>query len=162
MALTEYGLKEYWPDLVTDTSTTQAHGLGVLRYEGNKTYVYVRVVDQAVTIGQSLCAASTADGVVTSDRSGGSQLAFCVRGVAIGSIASGSYGWIQKRGVCTYAGDGSVQAGEGLVPHASEDGDADTVTASSVAAGTEALCFGFALTLDGSGAGATGTAYISC
>jgi hypothetical protein len=160
--MTEYGLKQFFPDLVTDSSTTQKHGLGTLRYEGNKTYVYVQVVNQAVTVGQSLCVASTADGVVTSDRSGGSQLALCVRGVAVGAIASGSYGWLLKRGVGVFAGDGSVAAGDGMVPHASEDGDADTVTVSSVAAGTEAQVFGFALTNDASGAGATGTAYISC
>jgi hypothetical protein len=160
--MTDYGLKQYFPDAVTDTSTTALHGLGIRRFEGNKAYRYVQVVDQAVTIGQSLCIASTTDGIVTSDRSGGSQLAYCVRGVAVGSIASGSYGWIQYMGVCTYAGDGSVAAAEGLVPHASEDGDADTVTASSTAANTEARCFGFALILDGSGAGATGTAYIDC
>jgi hypothetical protein len=160
--MADSGIKQFFPDLVTDTSTTQQHGLGIFRREGNKTYVYVQVVNQAVTIGQSLTIASTADGIVTSDRDGGSQLAFCVRGVAVGSIASGSYGWIQCQGVCTYAGDGSVAAADGLVPHATEDGDADTVTATSVAAGTEALVFGFALTLDGSGAGATGTAYIDC
>jgi hypothetical protein len=162
MAITEYGFKQTFPDKVTDTSTTQQNGLGVLRYEGNKTYVYVQVVDLAVTVGQSLCVASTADGIVTSDRADASQLALCVRGVVTTAIASGSYGWILKRGICTYAGDGSVAAGEGLVPHASEDGDADTVLASSVSANTEAQVFGFALTLDGSGAGATGTAYISC
>lgn len=162
MALTEYGIKQMWPDKVTDTGTTQLNGLGVIRFEGNKTYRYVQVVDQAVTIGQSLCAASTGPGVVTSDRSGGSQLAFCVRGVAIGSIASGSYGWIQTEGICTFAGDGSVAAGDGLVPHASEDGDADTINAASDAANTEYQVFGFALTADGSGAGATGTAIISC
>ena len=163
MELTEYGIKQMWPDKVTDTGTTQLNGLGVIRFEGNKTYRYVQVVDKALTLGDSVCAASTGDGVVTSDRSGGSQLAFLTRGVAIGAIASGSYGWVQTKGIAVVQCDGGVAAGDGLVPHATADGHADTVNAASDAANTEYQVFGFALTDDaGSSDGDTDTAYINC
>ena len=162
--MAEYGIKQTWPDKVSDSSTTQQNGLGVIRFEGEKTYRYVYVVDKALTNGDSVCAASTADGVVTSDRSGGSQLALLVRGVAIGAIASGSYGWIQTKGIHTLLQcDGGVAAGNGLVPHASSDGHADTVAAASDVAGTEYQVFGFALTADFDGSdGATATAYLNC
>jgi hypothetical protein len=162
---TEYGLKQMWPDKVTDTSTTAVNGLGVLRFEGNKTYVYVLCQGGAAVLGDSLCAASTADGIVTMDRNGGGILAFCVRGVAIGAIASGSYGWIQKQGICVVQCDGGVSAGDGLIPsaNASSDGHADTAVAASDAANTEYQTFGFALTADaGSADGDTATAYINC
>ena len=161
--MTEYGIKQLFPDKVTDTNTVAQNGLGVIRFEGNKTYRYVQVVDKPLTEGDSVCPAAVTDGVVTADRSGGSQLAFCVRGVAIGAIASGSYGWIQKEGVCTVQCDGGVAAGDGLIPHATADGHADTVSAASDTANTEYQVFGFALTADtGSADGDTATALINC
>jgi len=161
--MAEYGIKQFFEDKVTDTSTTQKNGLGVIRFEGAKEYRYVQVVDKALTKGDSVCPASTAEGIVTADRASGSQLAFQVRGVAIGAIASGSYGWIQIKGNCEVQCDGGVSAGEGLIPHATADGHADSVVAASDAANTEYQVFGFALTDDAStNDGDTGTAYINC
>lgn len=161
--MAEAGIKEYFGDAVTDSSTTAKHGLGVLRFEGANIYRYVQVVDKAVTLGDVVCAASTADGIVTADRSGGSQVALMARGVAVGSIASASYGWIIKEGYAVVQCDGSVGAGEGLTPHVSADGHADTVVAASDATGTEYQVFGFATAADaGSSDGDTATALISC
>jgi len=161
--MAEYGIKQTFPDKVTDSSTTQKNGLGVIRFEGEKQYRYVYVVNKALTEGDSVCAASTADGVVTADRAAGSQLALLVRGVAVGAIAATSYGWIQTKGVCTVQCDGAVAAADGLIPHTTKDGHADTVVAASDAAGTEYQVFGFALTADFNASdGATATAYINC
>jgi hypothetical protein len=162
--MTEYGLKQtFATTLAANDATQQESALGLIRFDGNKTYRYVYVVDKAVTEGDSVCQASSADGVVSADRSGGSQVALCVRGVAIGAISSGYYGWIQIKGVCTVQCDGAVVTGDGLVPHASNDGHADTVNAASDAANTEYQIFGFALTQDaGASDGDTATAFINC
>jgi hypothetical protein len=163
--MSDYGIKQFWPDAVTDTDTTAKHTLGILRFEGNKQYVYVQVIDKAVALGDSCTPASTADGIVTIDRSGGSSLAMCVRGVAVGTIASGSYGWIQKQGIAVVQCDGGVAAGDALIPsaNASSDGHADTAVAASDAANTEYQTFGFALTADaGAADGDTATAYLNC
>ena len=160
--MSEYGIKQLFPDKVTDSSATAKNGLGVLRFEGNKEYRYVQVVDKALTAGDVACIASTADGIVTADVSGGSQVAAMARGVAVAAIASGSYGWIQTKGVCTIKCDGSVVTGSGLVPSASTDGVADVVDAASDAAGTEYKVFGFALTQDSGTTNGTATAYINC
>jgi len=161
--MAEYGIKQTFPDKVTDSSTTQKNGLGVIRFEGAKEYRYVQVVDKALTKGDSVCPASTAEGIVTADRASGSQLAFQVRGVAIGAIASGSYGWIQIKGNSEVQCDGGVAAADGLIPHATADGHADTVVAASNAAGTEYQVFGFAMNTDSTSAdGATATAQINC
>lgn len=161
--MAEYGIKQTFPDKLTDSNTSAENGLGVLRVDGAKEYRYVQVVDVAVTAGDSVCAASTAEGIVTPDRSGGSQVALLVRGVAIGAIAADSYGWIQTKGICTIQCDGGVGAGEGVIPHASEDGHADSVVAASDAANTEYQVFGFAMAADsGTTSGSTATAYINC
>jgi len=161
--MAEYGIKQLFQTKVTANDSTAKEGLGVLRFEGNKVYQYVRVVDKAVTEGDSVCPASTAEGIVTADRVGGSQLAFKTKGVAIGAISSGYYGWILKQGIGTVQCDGGVVAGDGLVPHATADGHADTVVAASDAANTEYQKFGFALTADaGTNDGDTATADISC
>lgn len=162
--MTEYGIKQTFGDNLTDTSATAKNGLGVIRFDGAKEYRYVKIVDKAVTKGDSVCAASTAEGIVTADRADGSQLAFQVRGVAIGAIGTDSYGWIQVKGNCEVQCDGAVAAGDGLVPHATADGHADTVVAATDGvANTEYQTFGFALNTDSTSAdGATATAYINC
>jgi hypothetical protein len=161
--MAEYGIKQLFQSVVTANDATAQEGLGVIRWDGSKAYKYVRVVDKAVTLGDSVCPASTADGIVTADRSGGSQLAFKVEGVAIGAITSGYYGWIQCVGLAVVQCDGGVAAADGLIPHATADGHADTVVAASDAAGTEYQTFGFALTADTStNDGDTATAKINC
>lgn len=160
--LQDYGLKQLFPDNVDDSSTSQQNGLGIIRFEGNKEYRYVQVVDKALAAGDVACIASTADGIVTADVSGGSQVAAMARGVAVAAIASGSYGWIQTKGVCTINCDGTVVTGSGLVPSASTDGVADVVDATSNVTNTEYKVFGFALTQDSGTTNGTATAYINC
>lgn len=161
--MADSGLKQFFPDKISDTSTTAQHTPGIVRFEGNKDYVYVRVVDKAAAVGDSLCVASTAEGDVTADRAGGSQIALIVRGVAQNVIASGSYGWIQKRGMCVVQCDGGVAAGDGLIPHATADGHADTCDVSTVSTNTAFTVFGCAVTADaGSSDGDTATAFINC
>jgi hypothetical protein len=163
--MAEAGLKQYFGDAVTDSGTTQLHGLGVLRFEGNKTYRYVKVQGGAAVLGDVLCVASTTDGIVTMDINGGGILAPMCMGIAVGAIASGSYGWILKQGIVVVQCDGGVSAGDPLIPSAntSSDGHADTAVAASDAANTEYQVFGFALTADaGSADGDTATCYVNC
>ena len=116
--MAEYGIKQMFGDKITDTNTVAQNGLGVVRFEGDKQYRYVQVVDKNVVAGDSLCAASTSEGVVTADRSGGSQLALLARGVAIGAIGTNHYGWIQTKGIATIQCDGTVAAADGSVGQA--------------------------------------------
>jgi len=160
--LYDYGLKQLFPDNVDDSSATQQNGLGIIRFEGAKQYRYVQVVDLPVTKGDVVCAASTAEGIVTADRSGGSQVALLARGVAVGSVGTDCYGWIQTKGICTINCDGTVATGSGLVPSASTDGVADVVDATSNVTNTEYQVFGFALTQDSGTTNGTATAYINC
>ena len=158
-----YGIKQTFGDNVTDSSTTAQNELGVIRYEGSKEYRYVQVVDTAVTLGDVVTQAAITEGIVTADVAGGSSVALLARGVAVGAIASGSYGWIQTKGIGVVQCDGGVVAGDALVPHASENGHADTVLANSITANTEAQVFGWATANDaGASAGDTATCYINC
>jgi hypothetical protein len=107
------------------------------------TYMYVKFVD-AVTYaaGHVLTWANAAGTSVTNDRSGGASLSLGPAGVAIAIMTANSYGWMQVGGVATCLGDGSVAAGESVVPDTT-DGKADTM-----AAGEEDLVFGIALEAD--------------
>jgi hypothetical protein len=40
--MAEYGIKQMWPDEVTDYSATAKNGIGVLRFEGDKVYRYIK------------------------------------------------------------------------------------------------------------------------
>ncbi len=158
-----YGIKQTFGDLVTDTSTTAQNELGIIRFEGSKEYRYVHVIDIACTLGDVLTIASVTEADVTIDISGGSSLAVFARGVAIGAIASGSYGWIQTKGISVVQCDGGVAAGDALTPHASSNGHADTVVNGSVTVNTDAQVFGWATANDGgSSDGDTATCYLNC
>lgn len=131
----------------TDTSTTAKYKVGtVVRDKAtNKVYKYIQVEDAALAIGDVVEYSDITGSEVTKDRSGGSSLGRIVAGVALGTIADGSYGWIQVAGLNTYVKtDGSVAAGEAIVPHASTDGVADSVVAST----TAHQVFGYSLVAD--------------
>ncbi len=158
-----YGIKQTFGDLITSNSTTALNELGVIRFEGSKEYRYVQVVDLACALGDVLTQAAITEGIVTIDISGGSSVAVFCRGVAIGVIASGSYGWIQTKGIGVVQCDGGVAAGDALTPHASENGHADTVVNGSVTVNTDAQVFGWATAADaGSSSGDTATCYLNC
>jgi len=158
--MTDYGLKQFFQDKVTASSTTQQHDLGIIRFEGNKQYVYVQVIDGAVTAGAVLCMADDAETIVSPDVSGGSQISGNIPvGVAVGSIASGSYGWLLVKGVTTVQTDGTADTGSALIPSASTDGVADTCDTSTVSTNTAYLVYAYALASDS--ATGTATAYVS-
>jgi len=136
--MAESGIKQYFSDKVTDTSTTAQNGLGVLRFEGSKVYRYVKAADaitqRAVVSFDGNDAAGTDDWTVIK----GSADVVTPAGVAVGAIASGSYGWIQVGGIVSCIGDGSVSALDAVVSNG--DGTVDTM-----ADGEEEQVIGFAL-----------------
>jgi len=115
----------------------------------SKVYKYVRAEDANLAVGDVVEYSDTSGYEVTKDRSGGASLGRIAAGVALGTITDAYYGWIQVQGLNTYTKtDGSVAVGEALVPHASADGQADTVASGSTVANTEAQVFGYALVAD--------------
>lgn len=156
---TDYGLKQTFSDKVTDSNTVQQNDLGVVRFEGNMQYVYAQVIDGAVTAGAVLCMADADDVIVSPDISGGTQIAGTIPvGVAAGTVASGSYGWVITKGIATVQTDGTAVTGSALIPSASTDGVADCIDDSTVSTNTAHLVFGFALESDS--VSGTATAYI--
>ena len=115
----------------------------------SKVYKYILVEDANLAVGDVVEYSDTSGFEVTKDRAGGASLGRIAAGVALGTITDGKYGWIQVAGLNTYTkSDDSVAKGEALVPHASADGQADTVTAGSTVVTTEAQVFGYAMADD--------------
>jgi len=132
---------------LTIVSTTQQFPLGkkVEDQLGN-VYRYVQNIAAdtlALADGQVVYLADDGEWIVTRDFTGGSAVGGRVVGVAISTVAYGSYGWIQTAGIhdAVYT-DGGVAAGDYLVGH-SVDGEADTM-----ADGEEEQVFGQALADD--------------
>ena len=142
----------------TGSSTSPKFSLGQLAMDtAENMYRYVKVVDLAVGDGDVVYPADTADWEVTKDVSGGSRVAAKVCGVACGTVAADSYGWIQVSGIHNAVKtDGGVVAGDGLIGH-TVDGQSDTM-----AAGEEHLVFGYALSDDTASTPYTSPAYIFC
>ena len=142
-------MKRVYRSQLTDNTSTALDEPGVVRWEKDKAYRYVLAEDANILIGDVVEYADSTGYEVTKDRAGGSSLGRIVAGVAIAAITDGQYGWIQVNGVNTYCRtDGSVAAGNALVPHASTDGVADVAESGSTAVNTEAQVFGYALTTD--------------
>ena len=142
----------------TDTSTTQETELGtqqVVDGEGGPViWIYVYNDDPSnawfegcVVVREAAASATHAatkgmafDGI----RSGSAALRQNqVLGVAQGVVATGEYGWIAAKGVCTVKGDGSVAADEHLATHTT--GLADTASSAEI---DDGKAFGIALTAD--------------
>lgn len=144
---------------LTSQDTSPVNRLGSLHTDrdGN-IYRYVLVEDAALADGDVVEYSDTSGYEVTNDRAGGSSIGRHVAGVAVGTIADASYGYIMVSGrhdaVKT---DGGVAEGDYLVPHTA-DGQADTM-----ADGEEEQVFGFALeTDDGTTSAGTAAAIIRC
>ena len=145
------------PGAYTDSHATPKYNLGTISWANDGTaYRYVQVDDAVdLIVGHVVCyEGAEANGyVVTPDRDSdeASTLAAGVA-VAIVDVSANPYCWIQVSGYCaTVLGDGSVAAGEFVVPHASTDGAADTMIANtdgSSTAHTEHQAFGLCLTSD--------------
>lgn len=136
----------------TDTSTVAAYtpGTVVVDKATSKVYKYILAEDAALALGDVVEYTTAANGIeVTNDRAGGTSAGRVAAGVALGTIAHGSYGWIQVAGLNgRVKTGGSVAAGAALVPHSSSDGLAITAESGSTAVNTEAQVFGYALVAD--------------
>ena len=115
-----------------------------------KIYRYVQAVDIAVANGYVVTVADAADdSIVSADATGGTAIGEIPAGVGIGTITADYYGWVLVKGVHTSVlSDGSVAAGDGVIPHASTNGGIDTVAAGSTVAVTSHNVLGFALADD--------------
>jgi len=132
-----------------DATPLFAPGTVVRDKATNKVYKYVLIEDMAVAVGDVVEYSDTSGYEVTKDRAGGASLGRVAAGVALGTITDAYYGWIQVAGLNTYTKtDGSVAVGQGIVPHATSDGVADSVESGSTAVNTEAQVFGYALVAD--------------
>ena len=151
---------------LTDTSTTAQFELGTI-YQDPATgaeYRYVLVEDMALAVGDVVEYSDTSGTEVTKDRSGGSSIGRVVAGVALGTVADASYCWIQVSGRnASVKTDGGVTAGQGLVPHATSDGRADSEANGSTVTVTSGQVFGYALeTDDGTTTAGTCAAILNC
>ncbi|MCP3886979.1 MAG: hypothetical protein GY700_16245, partial [Propionibacteriaceae bacterium] len=128
--------------------------------DGAYWFRYTRIEDMAVSRGDLLEIGSATLDEMTKDRNG-SVVGDLPGGVACAAITDAYYGFVQVAGIgftgivpsvstttavsLDLTTDGSVGAGEGLMAHATTDGGADTM-----AAGSEHLYVGYALTDDDS------------
>lgn len=139
------------PMLVEDPSTFDTSAadpeltLGGVYWYGGDAYRYVQFLDAVAYTANHLCTWANATGTaVTNDRAGGSDVGeLKPAGIATRVHTQNYYGFIQITGVADVLCDGSVAAGESVIPHATTDGMADTM------AGTdEDHVFGVALEAD--------------
>ena len=144
--MAEYGIKQTFPDKLTAYSATAQNGLGVLRFEGDKVYRYVKAY--GTLTGDALAAknfvtyvGNAAIGVNDFVVTNVSGTVTAPAGVAISAIPENYYGWIQVGGPAACVGDGSVALGEAVVSNG--DGTVDTM-----AAGEEHSVVGFAREAD--------------
>ena len=119
-------------DELTATSTTRRFAPGTIRSAVGNSYVYVQLsalATGAASNGTVLYSTLSDANVVTDDISTTAQN--LARGVAIGAIATGSYGWIQTWGghsaVKTDGGD-DIATGDAVIGDYSLDGVCDSVT----------------------------------
>jgi len=152
-------------DAITQTYTSEVYPLGTEYVQsadenlaansthfGPKTWVFV-FNDEASTAfaeGDSISIDMTSS--TTSERyapfhgilsaAGGTSAGLMI-GIAGHAIAAGSYGWVVKKGVCEAKGDGSVNQGDVIVSHTSNQ-------VSTMATSEEKAIIGVALEDDGS------------
>lgn len=136
-----------------DSTAVYTPGIVVEDKASGKAYKYV-LAYETLALGDVVEYNTAANGYkVTKDRAGGTSIGRIPAGVALGAITAGQYGWIQVAGLNTYCKtDGSVAAGDALVPHATADGQADTATSGSTVVITAAQTFGYSLVADTSSA----------
>lgn len=134
---------------LTDVGTTQQLPLGFEYHKpaemtndtGEEVWVYI-LADEALEEGDIVEVKTDYANPYHGMQGNAATAAKALLGVAQHVIASGSYGFIQKRGKADYVkGDGSVAAGDALVSHGS--GAADTLDTDE-----GDMVFGYALTAD--------------
>lgn len=136
---------------VTSSSTTAVMEPGTIIQDGatGKAYRYVLIEDAAVANGDVVEYSDTSGYEVTKDRAGGASIGRVVAGVAVSTVADGSYGFIQvsgKHSSVKTAGD--ITTGAVMIPHATYDGKATIAVDSSSATGTDGQRFAFSLAAD--------------
>ncbi len=105
------GLKQTFLTRLGDIDTTAKEVLGILRYEGNKVYKYVQILNSVTTAG------AVGNGVVYFAATGYAANRVCVRyadgdatmpvmagvlaGAPAGVAGTAEYGWIQIKGPAT-------------------------------------------------------------
>ena len=129
------GMKKVFQTLLADTSTKDKEGVGVLRFEGNKIYKWIKYNN-----GQNDIASVAGDvayfyGVGTNASTGGYENsevtmdqadAYLGAGIIQAVIADGEYGWIQIKGPATINTALSAGGdGESLTHIGSSDGTLD-------------------------------------
>lgn len=127
--MAEYGIKQMFPDKVTDYSATAQNGIGVLRFEGDKVYRYIKAHSDLTgdalaarnLVSYIVNAAAGTNGFIVTNKSADVNT---TAGVAVSAIPESYYGWIQVGGPASCVGDGSVAFGEIVVNNG--DGTVDT------------------------------------
>lgn len=125
---------------VTDVSNLPyTLGTVVQNENGSKRYKFVLVEDLALVVGNLVSYTTDDNGYEVSPTNGAGACDITQpAGLAIVIVADGDCGWIQTYGLNDVAmvGDGSIAAGESIMPHATTDGGVDTwATNPSVKAG---------------------------
>ena len=107
-----YGIKKVWATKVTEARDKDVEGLGVLRFEGDKIYKYVRYVDgNAGSAGECVAYNDTnATQVVRSAAARG------FAGVLLCSVTQDQYCWIQIYGPANVRAGANISAGN-VVAH---------------------------------------------
>ena len=120
-------------DELTATGMTRKFTLGTTRCAGGRNYVYVQLCSSAANAavaGTVLYGTPADSNVVTDDISASHPN--LVRGVAIGPLAIGAFGWIQTWGehsaVKTDGGD-DIATGDAIIGDPTVDGVCDSVAA---------------------------------
>lgn len=140
----------------SENSTTASIDAGTRWDAGAKSYRYVQVEDAALAANDVVTFSDTTGTEVTKDRAGGASIGnFAVAGVALATVADGSYGVIQTAGVATMkvAAGTAITAGNALVA-SSTDG---CVAAASATTSSVQAPFAVALAADTATTSAAGT-----
>ena len=153
------GIKKVFITKLTDTNTLDLEGIGVLRFEGARIFKWVKYNsggDVVAAVAGNMCYYHGDDGVVldsaaevTSDlSSSGAAGAEVGAGMLMAVIATGSFGWVQIKGVAvlTTALDAGID-GDRLTPTGASDGTLTAVDITSVTTANTMIC---AIALDAS------------
>ena len=130
--MAEYGIKQLWPDKLTDVSATAQTTLGTLRFDGGKIYRYIKagptLTGDTLSLYQTVSYITGTGFVVTNTSADIESTA----GAVIVAIPENYYGWIQVSGMAILIGDGAVAFGEIVVNNG--DGTVDTMAVTEEAA----------------------------
>lgn len=119
------GIKKIFVTPLTDVSDTDKEGIGVLRFEGNKVYKYVKLLNDTATVtgvaGDIVAYAKETGGedhTVVLDKTDADTNPICagaLQGTVVGTADTAEYCWIQIKGPSTLntaiggsAGDGHM------------------------------------------------------